>query len=193
MKTKRKVLIGLMALCLAGSVGGVLALTRQQASGTGTTGAFDKAVYLYWGSKQDSVTLGAVENLTANTAQYKYLSVTPESSKTVSGTVTLSFTLAATNATNHLKGLTVSVYETASLADDDHVASLIDGVTPTPVLDEDHLTGTATFSVTATNNAVNVTNKYYAIKVLWTGANDSAHTTYTLGGTVTIAQSFAAA
>ena len=46
MKTTRKVLIGLMALCLAGSVGGVLALTRQQASGTGTAGQFDKAVYL---------------------------------------------------------------------------------------------------------------------------------------------------
>ena len=49
MKFKKKVLIGLMALCLAGAAGGALALSKVSSSHD-ATGAADKAVYLYWGN-----------------------------------------------------------------------------------------------------------------------------------------------
>lgn len=191
MKTKFKFLIGLMAFSLAGTVGGALALTRNSATGTGTPGAYDKAIYLYWGSEQTETSLSDMTNLSANTAQYRYLSVTPKSSKSVTGTVTLTFTLAGAGENTHMEGLTVSVFKTDSLAADSTVAGLIEGKTATPVLDKTHLSGTATFTVSA-GEAVHETNAYYAIQVVWTGAIDQQHPTYELGATVKISQSFAA-
>ena len=180
-----------MAFSLAGTVGGALALTRNSATGTGTPGAYDKAIYLYWGSESSTAELADMDSLSANTAQYRYLSVTPKSSKTVTGTVTLTFTLASGGAETHMEGLTVSVYKTDSLATDSTVATLIEGKSATPVLDKDHLSGTATFTVSAAE-AVHETNAYYAIQVVWTGAIDQQHPTYELGATVNISQSFAA-
>ena len=191
MTTKLKVLIGLMAASLAGGAGGAFALTRNSASSTGTAGAFDKAVYLYWGSESSTASLENVDDLVANTPQYRYLSVTPKSSKGVSGTVTLNFELESGGASTHMKGLTVSVYKTASLATDLTVASLIDGVSAAPVLDESHLTGSTTFTV-STAADVHETEAFYAIKVVWTGINDSEHPTYALGASLTINQSFGA-
>lgn len=191
MKTKRKVLVGLMALSLLGGVGGALALTRNAANMGGTTGAFDQAIYLNWDSDQSTKSLTNVTDLQPSTPQWRYLTVAPKSTKTVAGTVTLTFTLAKSEGNCHIKGLTVSVYKTASLATDDTVATLVDKVTPAPVLSESNLSGTTTFAVTAAENA-HETTAYYAIKVLWTGANDGDHTTYVLGGQVNISQAFAA-
>lgn len=191
MKTKRKVLVGLMALSLLGGVGGALALTRNAASMGGTTGAFDQAIYLNWDSDQASKSLEAVTDLSVGKAQWRYLTVAPKSTKTVKGEVTLTFTLAKSDGNFHIKGLTVSVFKTASLAEDATVATLVNGVTAEPVLNEDNLTGTTKFDVAVSENA-HETTAYYAIKVLWTGANDPSHTSYVLGGSIIISQAFTA-
>ena len=191
MTTKLKVLVGLMALSLAGGAGGVFALTRSSATQTGTAGAFDKAIYLYWGSEASTANLNTLDNLVASTPKYNYLSVTPKSSASVSGTVTLTFTLSSGGANTHMEGLTVSVYKTASLTDDEHVEAAIGGLTPTPVLTKDSLSGTTTFSV-AQGAGVHETNAYYAIKVVWSGAIDTDHPENPMSATLTISQSFGA-
>ena len=177
-----------MALCLAGTAGGVFALTRNAATPSVTTGAFDKAVYLYWTTGNSSLSLSNITDLSAGAPQYRYLTVAPQTTKSVTGTVRLDFTLAA-EASKHMKGLTVSVYETSALATDQTVEGLIDGVTAAPVLTEANGTGYATFSV-ASSSTAHETPKYYAIEVVWSGSNDSEHTDYPLGATLTIAQSF---
>ena len=52
MGLKSKIFVGLMALSLAGAVGGVFALTRNAATQSGNEAAYDKAVYLFWDSGQ---------------------------------------------------------------------------------------------------------------------------------------------
>ena len=188
MNTKSKVLIGLMAICLLGGVGSALALTQTGANAAGQPGAFDKAVYLYWGSDASSVTLNNVEDLQINTPVYRYLEVSPKSTKTVAGNVQLTFTLSALDG-HHIKGLSVSIYKTASLATDETVASLIDGVTPTPVLNESNLSGIDNVAIVA-GEAAHETKAYYAIAVEWTGANDPENEALTMAGNVTIAQAF---
>ena len=192
MNTKSKVLIGLMAICLLGGVGSTLALTRRGASATGTPGAFDKAIYLYWDEgQQQSVTIDNVENLAAGVTQYRGLSVNPISSKSVEGKVRLTFTLAATTGEHHIKGLTVSVYEIASVFDAENVTTQIAGKVASPVLSETNLTGVAEFDV-ETGDEAHYSHANYAIAINWTGANDPEHPSYTLDGSLTIAQSFVA-
>lgn len=191
MKTKRTVLVGLMALSLLGGVGGALALTRNAASMGGTEGAYDQAIYLNWDSDSPTKSLAKVDDLVAGTPKWRYLQVTPKSTKTVEGTVTLTFTLRKSTGNYHIKGLTVSVYQTASLATDLTVDDLVDGVDATPVLNESHLTGDATFDVDKDDNA-HETPTYYAIRVFWNGDNDTAHPAYPLGGELNISQAFAA-
>lgn len=190
---KSKLFLGLAAICALGTIGGAFALTHIDKTTSGDAGAFDQAIYLNWASDSPTATLAAVEGLTNSAAQYRYLTVAPKSTKSVSGTVTLSFTLAASGATNHVNGLTIKIYNTASLANDSNVDDLIAAQNALKVtLDSSHLTGSTTFEV-ATSSAAHETEAYYAIETSWTGANDTDHPTYTLGGTLTIAQSFAAA
>ena len=193
MNVKSKVLIGLMALSLAGTIGGVFALTRNAASKTGSSGAYDKAIYLFWDSDETEHTVDNVTNLVNGVAQYRYLTVAPKSTKGVVGNVRLSFTLAKAGDNNHLNGLTVSVYKTASLANDETVAGLINQVAAEPTLDGEHLTGTTDFAITAReeqNATVYEQTAYYAIKIEWDGSNDQNHPNYTLGANLSIAQSF---
>ena len=187
MQNKKKVLLGLMAACLAGTVGSAFALTRNSITGTATSGAFDSAIYLYWDSQSTtSANLTNITSVSVNTPVYRFLTVSPRSTKSVSGTVTLTFTLAPETGCV-VTGLTVSVYETSALSSDLSVTTDIDGVTPTPVLSASNLSDTTTFAVT-TDTTAHETVKYYAIKVNYDGTAMS-----TLGGTVTIAQSFAVA
>ena len=189
MKTSKVLLLSLgMALCVGGGVGAAVAITRQQAGNTGS-GDFDKAISLCWGSKSSTVDLADMTTLSVGVAQYRYLAVTPESSKSVAGNVTLSFTLAPAAATNDIAGITVSVYKTASLATDADVESLISGVTAEPVLTKAASTGSTSFAVAA-GEATHETNAYYAIKVVYDGSQQE--TGKTVGGSLTIAQSFAA-
>ena len=86
---------------------------------------------------------------------------------------------------NEIDELTVSVYKTASLATDATVASLIDGVTPEPVLNATTKTGSTSFAAKADSaDAV----AYYAIQVVYDGSQIGA--TEQLAATLTIAQSF---
>ena len=188
MTVKSKVLIGLLALCVAGSVGGVFALTRNATTKTGTPGAYDKAIYLFWGSGQDSVELDEMNNLNAGVAQYRYLTVAPKSTQGVEGKIRLTFTLASGGENTHMEGLSVAVYKTASLATDESVAGLIGEVQAEPTLNKTTLTGTTEFNVAADEN--HETKAYYAIKVLWDGSQDNEHQSYQMGAILNISQSF---
>lgn len=194
MNTKSKVLIGLMAICLLGTVGSTLALTRSGASVSGNPGAFDKAIYLGWGDNETSVTINNVENLGAGeaNAQYRGLTLGPESTKSLEGVVRLTFTLAASAGNHHINGLTISVYNIDDEFDAENVATQIDGKTASPVLDAENLTGTTDLEIEADEES-HRTVGYYAIKVLWSGANDAEHPTYTLDASLTISQSFVTA
>lgn len=195
MNVKSKVLIGLMALSLAGTIGGVFALTRNAASKTGSSGAYDKAIYLFWDHEQTEKTIANVTNLTNGVAQYRYLTVAPKSTKGVAGNVQLTFTLALAGANTHMNGLTVSVFRTASLANDETVAGLINEVVAEPVLNSANASGTTNFAISARDaeHAENFEDfAYYAIKVEWNGSNDPEHPTYTMGANLTIAQNFVA-
>ena len=189
MNTKSKVLVGLMALSLLGGVGSALALTRTGAAGTGTAGAFDQAIYLNWGTDQTSVSLDNVQNLLPGTPQYRYLEVSPKATKSVAGNVQLTFTLAATTGEHHIKGLSVSVYRTNALLNDENVAAGIAELSATPVLDEDHLSGTVNVAITA-GDAAHEVKAYFALAIAWTGDQDTVNTSYTMSGDVTIAQVF---
>lgn len=191
MNKKGIVLIGLMSLCLAGGAGGAFALTRNAGTATGTAGAFDKAIYLNWASDSSSVTINDVQNLSAGTAQYRSLTVAPKSTKSVAGTVTLTFTLAATTGSYHIKGLSVKAYETAELVSENY-ATAIEGKTAAAEVKEGTLTSTINISIT-TGAATHETTKYYVLAINWDGSNDSEHTDYTMSGCVTISQSFATA
>ena len=188
MKTKSKILIGLMALCLAGAAGTTFALTRNAATSSGTAGGFDQAIYLNWGSDQQSVSITDVTELTTNVAQYRVLSVTPKSTKTVAGTVTLTFTLAATAGDYHVNGLTVDVFKTETLATQEGAASAISELSAVATVDASHLSATTTFSVTAAS-AAHETNAYYVMRFVYDG---TMVTGKTMQGNLTIAQSFAA-
>lgn len=189
---KGKILIGVMAVSLVGGVGSAFALTRNGASVTGRSGAFDGAIYLYWGSESSTVSIDNVENLSAGVAQYRGLEVTPKSSKSVAGNVRLTFTLAPTAGSHHIKGLTVNVYKIDAAFDAGTVETQISGKVAAPVLNESNLTGTTDLAVVASEN-VHETAGHYAIQVVWTGANDGEHPSYDLDGSITISQLFIAA
>lgn len=186
---KGKILVGVMAASLVGGVGSAFALAKTGASAAGTPGAFDGAIYLYWGSESSTATISNVENLSAGVAQYRGLEVTPKSSKSVAGNVRITFTLAATPGTHHIKGLTVSVYKIDAAFDAGTVATQIEGKVAAPVLNESNLTGYTDLAVTTSEN-VHETAGHYAIEVSWTGANDGEHPTYDLDASITISQAF---
>lgn len=191
MNTKSKVLIGLMALCLLGGVGSTLALTRSGAAATGTPGAFDKAIYLYWGHEETAVTIASVQNLQPSVAQYRGLTVSPQSTKSLTGNVQLTFTLAASEGNHHIKGLAINVYPLEAALDEENAATQIGETFAAATLNEDHLTQQINIGISS-SGAAHETVKYYAIKVTWSGANDSEHTDYTLDASLTISQSFVA-
>lgn len=189
---KSKILIGVMACCLVGGAGSALALSRSGVDATGTTGAFDSAVYLYWGHESSTVSIADVENLSAGVSQYRGLTVSPKSSKSVAGNVQLTFTLAPTAGDHHIEGLTVSVYKIDAVFDAESVATQILGKVAAPVLSKNNLTGVTNLAVAASEN-VHETVGYYAIEISWTGANDGEHPAYTLDAGITISQSFSPA
>lgn len=187
---KGKVLVGVMALSLVGGVGSAFAaFTRTGANAAGRTGAFDEAVYLYWGHESTTATISNVENLSAGVAQYRGLTVSPKSTKSAAGNVQLSFELSATAGSHHVNGVTVSVYKIDAAFDAENVATQIGGKVAAPVLDIDHLTGSTNLAVAASEN-VHETVGYYAIEIVWSGANDGEHPSYTMDGKITISQSF---
>ena len=191
---KSKVLIGVMALGLVGTVGSTLALTRNGAAGAGNPGAFDQAVYLYWGNEASTASIANVENLAASVTQYRGLEVSPQTTKSVAGSVRLTFTLEKAEGNHHIEGLTVKVYKIDAAFDAEHASEQIAGKAAAPVLDKNTLTGYTDLPVVASSNA-HTTTGHYAIQIFWDGSIDEAagHESYALGASVTISQSFLAA
>lgn len=189
MRKKLKALVGMMSLCALGAVGSAFALTREGVNAPGTAGHFEQAVYLYWGDAKTSITLDDCDDLTANVPVYRYLAVAPQSTKTVAGTVTVDFELEKSTGDYHIEGVTVTVYRADVAINDDNVATYaIDANKVAELPGED---GSDSFAITASTEK-QTTTKYYAIKVVWDGKNDTSHPAYVLGGSVNISQSFAA-
>ena len=191
---KKHILLGLMALCLAGGVGTTLAAVTATPGSHAVTETFDQVIELNWGSGSNSASIDDVAGLRAGVPQYRSLEVTPKSSKTVAGTVTLTFTISV-NSGYEATGLTLKVYKTdalvASNAEDSAFETAIDGKTASPDLDDSHLSGTTTFAVTA-DSGVHETHAYYVLKFETSGA-PLVDSNNQFGANVTISQSFAPA
>lgn len=190
MKKKLKALIAMMSVCAIGVVGSTFAFARQQATSSGTTGKYDQAISLYWGDGESDLTLDNCSDLQAGTAQYRYFSVMPQSTKTVTGTVTVTFNLAQSSGDYHLNGLTVKVYRADVAISDDNIETYAVEGNLKATLDKDNTTKTDTFAVSASSdNNSHTTAKYYAVEVKYDG---SYVANKALGGSLTISQSFGA-
>ena len=191
MGLKKKALIGLMAVSLAGCVvGGALALTRNGATGNGVAPAFDEAVYLYWDAGvATSATLTDIPNISVGTPVYRKLVVSPQSTKSVAGYVDLTFTMAAADG-KVATGLSVAIYDTGStsvdLSDDDAITTYCVAGNLRQTLDAS-APKTVSFEVEPSNNAVHTTANNYVLKVVYAGGVGPGQQ---LGATVSIAQSF---
>ena len=185
MKLSKILILSLgMALCAAGGVGAALAMDTESATFTGS-GKFDKAIYLYWGANETTkpASLTNVDELVVNEPQYSFLSVVPSQSASVTGSVTVSFELAAADTTHGVKGVTVSVYKTSSLLDEDSVDQL--PAETVAVLTSTNLTGSNSWNVGVNQKA------FYAFAVVYDGTLQESGKT--LGGTVTISQAYSTA
>ena len=192
---KKHILLGLMALCLAGGVGTTLAAVTVTPGSHEVTETFDQVIELNWGSGSSTASISPVEDLRAGEPQYRSLEVTPKSSKSVAGTVTLTFTISVDSG-YEATGLTLKVYKTDDLVASNSAASVyedaIDGLTASPSLagSTTNVSGTTTFAVSA-SSGVHETNAYYVLKFETSGAPVGAGNEF--GADITISQSFAAA
>ena len=186
-----------MALCAAGGVGTALATVSKTKAESTSTASYDKAIYLYW--DHESEASAALSNMASVTedAQYRYLEVSPKSSKSVAGTVTVGFTLAAEDSgvaegkTATTKGITVNVYEIDNEATSSDFETYVStGTIKCTLTGPSVLTGSATFSIVA-GSSVQETVKKYAIEVSWAPAGVLA--TEQVSATLSISQSFALA
>lgn len=194
MKKSKVLLLSLgMALCVGGGVGAAVAITRNAAGNTGS-GVFDKVISLYWSEGVSTASLTDMEELTVDVPQYRYLEVTPESSKTVAGTVSVNFKLTAADSTKDIKGINISVYALDSALsdpDDAAIAGAIGSKTAALAINSSSTEGTTTFSVAVNEKeGFHKTNAYYGIKVVYDGSQQASGKT--LGGILTMTQSFAA-
>lgn len=188
MKKKFTLLVASL-LCLGVGVGGVLAASlsgdhKQKAS------QFDQAVYLYWGAGESQVEIEDVEDLGVGetNAQYRYVSCNPAGSSTVTGKVTLTFTIAGEEAnekTYTLDGLKVYVY-----------ADVTAPTSGAPDLSEKVLKATLDYDVEADRTKTvqfDVTNgvgsENYCMKFVYDGSQKTGDE---WGGLMTISQAFGA-
>ena len=157
-----------MALCAGGAIGAAIAFTNYSATIDDNPTA-DKSIQLYWGSGESSVTIDPVVNLGSHEPVFRYLDVSPKSTKTVEGTVRLDFTLAEANEDAVLTGLTVDVYEIAqNQKNSENIATIVASLTANPSLDATNKPGYTTFSVSKNSlesPTAHETNKYYVIKI----------------------------
>ena len=195
-KLNKALLIMGMALSLGGGIGAAIAgITSNQATLTGD-GAFDKAINLYWDQGSSSATLADMDNLVVNEAAYRILNVSSKSTKSVAGTVTLTFTLAAgtveTGKTASIADLSVKVYSVDAGTTEAQAAAIdYSGLTPVAAVDGTSTTDTAEIAITA-STAVQEISHCYAIQVVYSGATVLG-ADEVLAGSLTISQSFLAA
>ena len=186
---KKKALIGLMAVSLAGTIGAAVALTRNGATGTCTAPAFDEAVYLYWDDGVGtSAGLTDIASIALNTPVYRKLVVSPQSTKSVSGYVDLTFTMAAAQG-KVATGLSVAIYDTGTtdpdISTDVNAEAACGAGTLRQTLDAS-AEKVVSFQVQA-SDAVHTTVNNYVLKVVYAGGVGPQET---LGATVTIVQTF---
>ncbi len=208
MKKHQKVLLGIMALSLAGGTGTAIALNFTGANSESVSNGTDEAIYLYWGTDTQKTNVSAeVKNLEANVPQYRGLVVSPKSSNALTGYVKLEFKLELTDNQNKassdgksyaLPGLTVNVYE---VTDYEFNGSSYTGESKT----EDNTFQGALkasggselsfeFFVEAKNqddthiSNYKETTKYYTLEFKWDGTDIESNQIF--GGTLNIKQTF---
>lgn len=194
MKLSKILILSLgMALCAGGAIGTAVAEISKAPATSNSSAVYDKAIYLYWGHESDTASLADMETLSTNVPQYRHLVVSPQSSKSVSGNVTVTFTLgtiAVQGKTAVSKGISVSVYEITpdNNFTEETIASYISG-DPECVVTTAQPSGTAQFAI-ATSTEVHETVQHYAIKVVYDGSKmgDGEE----LSAKLTISQDFAA-
>lgn len=173
MKLRRILILSLgMALCAAGGVGTALAAVSKHSSSANSAAKYDKAVYLYWDSQSTtSANLDELE-LDSTHAQYNYLVVSPRSSATAEGRVTVKFELKTPTAAlpsgkeATTKGITVKVYSLANDAtSENYVSKIDDGNLECTVTNADAI-GYARFDVDP-GEGVHETVQRYAIEVTY--------------------------
>jgi hypothetical protein len=176
MKLRKILLLSLgMALCAGGGVGAALAATTSTPDSAVSSGEFDKAVYLYWGHNENSVSIESMTTLQPTVPAYRHLVVSPQTSKSVTGYVDVTFVLGEVEVegkTAVSTGVTVSVYAltSESAITDENYVSLISGdpvVTLTNASAETK-TGKASIQISS-DSAVHETVQHYAIKVVYSG------------------------
>lgn len=107
MKLGKKALIGMMALCLGGTIATTFALTGK-AGTANTTGNVDSAIYLNW--NESSCTIDDITKLTALKTEYRQVAVAaPAKSTSVNKVGQLTFTLAASDEDHVIDGITVRI------------------------------------------------------------------------------------
>ncbi len=210
MKKHQKVLLGIMSLSLAGGIGTAVALNFTASGDKTTSLPTDSAIYLYWGTdEQNTATTVKVDNFTKDVAQYRPLVVAPQSSKTVAGTVTVTFTLEAGQKTTGgatassdasgntyvIPGLTMKVYESQSSDFDSESSYSYKGesksnsvVSLSVESSAANASGSATFNVTATESQHQTTTHWYLLEFIWNGTRPNQNEVF--GGNLTISQSF---
>ncbi len=181
-----------MVLGLAGGVGTAVALTRTAATSS-TSGDTDSAIYVTWGQTAET-DYADVTGLKAKEPQYRYVVVSSNSSKSVSGTFTLTFTLnvgsdSADDTTNYvLTGLTVDVYsvdtyQKTEFSDTDKKIKTLSSAEGGDLTCSDETT------IAANNSSAQSFTKYYTLVFTWDGTAIGEGNTF--GGSLAITQSFA--
>jgi len=196
MSKKKTVLLAAMGVALLGVAGSALALTYKSATQT-KTGALDSAIYLYWGSGSTNATVSDVESLKAGTNQYRSLTVAPKSSKSVAGTVTVTYTFDVGDSieengvskTSSLKGLTFNVYETASEVTSPSSSDCAGTPATTLTIEDDNDHTATTIFTISSGDAAHETAKYYVLEFSYSGVQMTDG--HAFGGGVIISQSFA--
>ena len=189
MRKSKITLLVASLLCLGVGVGGVLA-AAVSGDHKQHSGQFDQSIYLYWGTGETSATIADVTNLTSgeSNAQYRYISCNPAGSSSVSGHVTLTFTIAGETKDAKvytLDGLKVYIYE-----------GVEQPVSGNPELDANDLVATLNYDVVADRSKTaqfTVTNgvgsQNYCMKFVYDGSQKSGDE---WGGLMTISQAFGA-
>lgn len=195
-KLNKALLIMGMALSLGGGIGAAVAgITANQATVTGE-GNFDKAITLYWDEGSSSATLEDMTDLVVNQAAYRVLNVSSKSTKSVAGTVTLTFTLAAgtveAGKTASIADLSINVYSVEAGTTQAQAEALdYSALTPVATVNSTTTVDTAEIAITAAAAAQTVSH-CYAIEVVYSGATILG-ANEVLAGNLTISQSFLAA
>ena len=195
MKTKGKVLIGLMALCLAGTAGAAFAALNynETPANKSFTEQTDKAIYLDWDSGSKSG-ITAVNQLAAGQKDYRSLSVVTSKTSSVTGTVTVTFTLTpateVVGKTATLSGLALRVHETESLEDVTVENYAFDETDKTPSASVTGGTSAQSDSIAITLSSGASATKHYVLVFAFSTPTMTESNIFS--GHLTIAQSYSA-